>query len=78
MSNFKKIFVSGFSDDHVQDTQLQGKVTKHRWAEAAAGMRVVARQLEEGRRRERQASYMAHISCRGLSCVGDLTLATQL
>ena len=30
-------------------------------AQAAAGRRIVARQLEEGRRRDRQATYMAHI-----------------
>ena len=41
-------------------------------AQAAAGRRIVARQLEEGRRRERQASYMAHIRGRGLSREGQI------
>ena len=41
-------------------------------AQAAAGRRVVARQLEEGRRRDRQATYMAHIRGRGLSREGQI------
>ena len=41
-------------------------------AQAAAGRRVVARQLEEGRRRDRQAVYMAHIRGRGLSREGQI------
>ena len=41
-------------------------------AQAAAGMRIVARQLEEGRRRDRQATYMAHIRGRGLSREGQI------
>ena len=36
-------------------------------AQAAARRRVLARQLEEGRRRDRQATYRAHIRGRGLS-----------
>ena len=41
-------------------------------AQAAAGRRIVARQLEEGRRRDRQATYMAHIRGRGLSREGQI------
>ena len=41
-------------------------------AQAAAGRRTLAKQLEEGRRRERQASYMAHIRGRGLSREGQI------
>ena len=40
--------------------------------EAAAGRRIVAKQLEEGRRRDRQATYMAHIRGRGLSREGQI------
>ena len=36
-------------------------------AQAAAGRRVLAKQLEEGRRRDRQATFMAPIRGRGLS-----------
>ena len=41
-------------------------------AQAAAGRRSVAKQLEEGRRRERQAHYLAHIRGRGLSREGQI------
>jgi hypothetical protein len=41
-------------------------------AQAAAGRRIVARQLEEGRRTDRQATFMAHIRGRGLSRVGQI------
>ena len=38
--------------------------------QAAAGRRSVAKQMEESRRRDRQATYMAHIRGRGLSREG--------
>jgi hypothetical protein len=41
-------------------------------AQAAARRRSVAKQLEEGRRRERQAHYLAHIRGRGLSHEGQI------
>ena len=41
-------------------------------AVAAAGRRDLTRRLEEGRRRDRQASYMAHIRGRGLSREGQI------
>ena len=41
-------------------------------AQAAAGRRVLARQMEEGRRRDRQVTYMAHIRGRGLSRQGQI------
>ena len=39
---------------------------------AAAGRRDLAKRLEEGRRRERQASYLAHVRGQGLSCTGQI------
>ena len=41
-------------------------------AQAAAGRRSVAKQMEESRRRDRQATYMAHIRGRGLSREGQI------
>ena len=41
-------------------------------AQAAAGRRTVAKQLEEGRRRDRQAHYMAHVRGRGLARQGQI------
>ena len=41
-------------------------------AQAAAGRRSLAARLEEGRRRERQAHYMAHVRGRGLSREGQI------
>ena len=41
-------------------------------AVAAAGRRDLTRRLEEGRRRDRQASYMANIRGRGLSREGQI------
>ena len=41
-------------------------------AKAAAGMRDLAKRLEEGRRRERQASYLAHVRGQGLSRTGQI------
>jgi hypothetical protein len=41
-------------------------------AHAASGRRIVVTQLEECRRRDRQATYMAHIRGRGLSREGQI------
>jgi hypothetical protein len=41
-------------------------------AKAAAGRRDLAKRLEEGRRRERQASYLAHVRGQGLSRTGQI------
>ena len=41
-------------------------------AVAAAGRRDLARRLEEGRRRDRQATYLAHIRGRGLAREGQI------
>ena len=41
-------------------------------AQAATGRRSVAKQMEEGRRRERQAHYLAHVRGRGLSREGQI------
>ena len=41
-------------------------------AVAAAGRRDLARRLEEGRRRDRQATFLAHIRGRGLSREGQI------
>ena len=44
-------------------------------AKAAAGRRDLARRLEEGRRRDRQAHFLAHVRGQGLSRVGQLFVA---
>ena len=44
-------------------------------AKAAAGRRNLAKRLEEGRRRDRQAHYLAHIRGRGLSREGQTFVA---
>ena len=41
-------------------------------AKAAAGRRDLAKRMEEGRRRERQASYLAHEHGQGLSRSGQI------
>jgi hypothetical protein len=41
-------------------------------AKAAAGRRELAKKLEEGRRRERQAHFLAHVRGQGLSRAGQL------
>jgi hypothetical protein len=41
-------------------------------AQAAAGRRNLASRLEEGRRRDRQAHYLAHVRGLGLQRVGQL------
>ena len=41
-------------------------------AKAAAGRRTLARRLEQGRRREREAHHQAHVRGRGLSRVGQI------
>ena len=41
-------------------------------AQAAAGRRSIAKQLEEGRRRDRQAHYLAHVRGRGLARQGQI------
>ena len=46
-------------------------------SKAAAGRRDLARRLEVGRKRERQAHYQAHIRGRGLSRVGNITITDQ-
>ena len=40
-------------------------------AKAAAERRGLARKIEEGRRRDREAHYQAHVRGRGLSRVGQ-------
>ena len=52
--------------------QLYDNVSLGEGAVAAAGRRDLTRRLEEGRRRDRQASYMAHIRGRGLSREGQI------
>ena len=44
-------------------------------AKAAAGRRNLAKRLEEGRKRDRQAHYLAHIRGRGLSHEGQTFVA---
>ena len=44
-------------------------------AKAAAGRRELVKRLEEGRKRERQAHFLAHIRGQGLSRVGQLFVA---
>ena len=48
------------------------KTTLGEGEKAAAGRRDLAKRLEEGRRRERQASYLAHVRGQGLSCSGQI------
>ena len=44
-------------------------------ANPAAGRRILAKRLEEGRKRDRQAHYLAHICGRGLSREGQTFVA---